>query len=165
MDKKKLWQKISGSITFYLKDYDREKSNEELLEDYLDYVLPDDIEDDGVRRYLDKQTFKYVEVSKELEEKVICAFVERLNKRRSKEKKLKKKENIRTIYLILKVIKMMDRLGENNLKHGKKLTRKQREILIQNGYDSDEWLLERQTELISVYVNKNTKELLTLDKK
>ena len=56
---------------------------------------------------------------------------------------------------------MMDRLGENNLKHGKKLTRKQREILIQNGYDSDEWLLERQTELISVYVNKNTKELLT----
>ena len=85
MDKKKLWQKISGSITFYLKDYDREKSNEELLEDYLDYVLPDDIEDDGVRRYLDKQTFKYVEVSKELEEKVICAFVERLNKRRSKE--------------------------------------------------------------------------------
>ena len=65
--------------------------------------------------------------------------------------------------MILKVIKMMDRLGENNLKHGKKLTRKQREILIQN--DSDEWLLERQTELISVYVNKNTKELLTLDKK
>lgn len=60
---------------------------------------------------------------------------------------------------------MMDRLWENNLKHGKKLTRKQREILIQNGYDSDEWLLERQTELISVYVNKNTKELLTLDKK
>ena len=67
--------------------------------------------------------------------------------------------------MILKVIKMMDRLGENNLKHEKKLTRKQREILIQNGYDSDEWLLERQTELISVYVNKNTKELLTLDKK
>lgn len=67
--------------------------------------------------------------------------------------------------MILKVIKMMDILGENNLKHGKKLTRKQREILIQNGYDSDEWLLERQTELISVYVNKNTKELLTLDKK
>ena len=47
---------------------------------------------------------------------------------------------------------MMDRLGENNLKHGKKLTRKQREILIKNGYDSEEWLLERQTELIIVYV-------------
>ncbi len=35
MDEKKLWQKISGSITYYLNSYDREKSNEELLEDYL----------------------------------------------------------------------------------------------------------------------------------
>ena len=67
--------------------------------------------------------------------------------------------------MILKVIKMMDRLGENNLKHVKKLTRKQREILIKNGYDSEEWLLERQTELIIVYVNKNNKELITLEKK
>ena len=88
MDEKKLWQKISGSITFYLKDYDRSKSNEELLEDYLDYVLPDD----GVRRYLDKQTFKYVEVNKELEEKAINAFIERLNKRRSKEEPIEKVE-------------------------------------------------------------------------
>ena len=31
MDEKKLWQKISGSITYYLSSYDREKSNEELL--------------------------------------------------------------------------------------------------------------------------------------
>ena len=58
MDEKKLWQKISGSITYYLNSYDIEKSNEELLEDYLFLSLPDDIEDDGVRRYLDKQTFK-----------------------------------------------------------------------------------------------------------
>lgn len=92
MDEKKLWQKISGSITFYLKDYDREKSNEELLEDYLFYTLPDDIEDDGVRRYLDKQTFKYVEVSKELEEKAISVFIERLNKRRAKEEPIEKVE-------------------------------------------------------------------------
>ena len=92
MDEKKLWQKISGSITFYLKDYDREKSNEELLEDYLFYVLPDDLEDDGIRRYLDKQTFKYVEVNKELEEKAICAFIERLNKRRAKEEPIEKEE-------------------------------------------------------------------------
>ena len=92
MEEKKLWQKISGSITFYLKDYDREKSNEELLEDYLDYVLPDDIEDDGVRRYLDKQTFKYVTVSDELVDKAICAFIERLNKRRAKEEPLEKVE-------------------------------------------------------------------------
>lgn len=52
MDEKKLWQKISGSITYYLSSYDREKSNEELLEDYLFLSLPDDIEDDGVRRYI-----------------------------------------------------------------------------------------------------------------
>ena len=95
MDEKKLWQKISGSITFYLKDYDRIKSNEELLEDYLDYVLPDDLEDDGVRRYLDKQTFKYVEVNKELEEKAISVFIERLNKRRSKEEPIEKVEEKR----------------------------------------------------------------------
>ena len=95
MDDKKLWQKISGSITFYLSSYDREKSNEELLEDYLFLVLPNDIEDDGIRRYLDKQTFKYVEVSKELEEKAISAFIERLNKRKSKEEPIEKVEEKR----------------------------------------------------------------------
>ena len=58
----------------------------------------------------------------------------------------------------------MDRLGENNLKHGRKLTRKQRDLLMDSGYNSDEWLLERQTELIYVYVNRNTKETLTLEK-
>ena len=58
----------------------------------------------------------------------------------------------------------MDRLGENNLKHGRKLTRKQRDLLMENGYNSDEWLLERQTELIYVYVNRNTKETLILEK-
>ena len=59
----------------------------------------------------------------------------------------------------------MDRLGENNLKHGRKLTRKQRDLLMENGYNSDEWLLERQTELTYVfYVNRNTKETLTLEK-
>ncbi len=68
------------------------------------------------------------------------------------------------MYLVLKVIKKMDRLGENNLKHGRKLTRKQRDLLMDNGYNSDEWLLERQTELIYVYVNRNTKETLTLEK-
>ena len=79
IEDKKLWQKISGSITFYLKDY-------------LDHLLPNDLEDDGVRRYLDKQTYKYVEVSKELEEKAISAFIERLNKRRSKEESIEKVE-------------------------------------------------------------------------
>ena len=92
MDEKKLWQKISGSITYYLNSYDIEKSNEELLEDYLFLSLPDDIEDDGIRRYLDKQTFKYVEVSKEIEEKAKSAFIERLNKRRAKEEPIEKVE-------------------------------------------------------------------------
>lgn len=68
------------------------------------------------------------------------------------------------MYLVLKVTKKMDRLGENNLKHGRKLTRKQRDLLMDNGYNSDEWLLERQTELTYVYVNRNTKETLTLEK-
>ena len=68
------------------------------------------------------------------------------------------------MYLVLRVIKKMDRLGENNLKHGRKLTRKQRDLLMESGYNSDEWLLERQTELIYVYVNRNTKETLTLEK-
>ena len=35
MDEKKLWVKISGSINYYLRYYDRKKSDEELLEDYL----------------------------------------------------------------------------------------------------------------------------------
>ncbi len=75
MDEKKLWQKLSGSITYYFNSYDIEISKEELLEDYLFFSLPDDIEDDGVRRYLDKQTFKYVEVSKEIEEKAKSAKI------------------------------------------------------------------------------------------
>ena len=88
MEEKVLWKKISGSITFYLKIYDRKKSNEELLKDYLYYVLPDDLEEDGIRRYLDKQTFRYLKVNKNLEEKAISAFIERLNKKRSKEESL-----------------------------------------------------------------------------
>ena len=68
------------------------------------------------------------------------------------------------MYLVLRVIKKVDRLGENNLKHGRKLTRKQRDLLMENGYNSDEWLLERQTELTYVYVNRNTKETLIIEK-
>lgn len=50
------------------------------------------------------------------------------------------------------------------MKHGKKLTRKQKELLAENGYDFNEWLLERQTELICVYINRKTKDTLTLEK-
>lgn len=82
LDEKKLWLQISGSITFYLKTYDSEKSNEELLKDYLYYTLN---EEDGTYQYLDKQTFKYVYVSTELLEKAKKVFMERLEKRRLKE--------------------------------------------------------------------------------
>lgn len=54
MDDKKLWLKISGSITYYFKSYNRKLSNEEIWLDYLDYVLPD-MNGDGVHTYLDKQ--------------------------------------------------------------------------------------------------------------
>lgn len=75
---KKLWLKISGSITFYLKSYD----NEELLNDYLQYTLN---EEDGTYEYLDKQTFEFIELEDELVEKAKKAFIERLEKRRLKE--------------------------------------------------------------------------------
>ena len=47
MDETKLWLKISGSINYYLQSYSNRMTNEELLEDYLDYALPD-IDGNGV---------------------------------------------------------------------------------------------------------------------
>lgn len=94
MEDKKLWQKLSGSITFYLKSYDEEKTDEELLKDYLFYTLPDDIEEDGLHRYLDKQTYEFVVVNDELVDKAKKAFMERLKKRRLKENKDYSKENV-----------------------------------------------------------------------
>ena len=88
-DSKKLWLKISGSITYYLKYYDMELSNEELLKDYLGYTLN---EEDGTYKYLDKQTFKYIELDDEIVEKAKKAFIERLEKRRLKEPKKEIKE-------------------------------------------------------------------------
>lgn len=84
LDSKKLWLKISGSITYYLKDYDMDLSNEELLKDYLGYTLN---EEDGLYRYLDKQTFKYIDLDDEIVAKTKKAFMERLEKRRLKEPK------------------------------------------------------------------------------
>lgn len=51
MHQKKLWLKISGSITYYLKYCDFKLSTEELLKDYLYYTLN---EEDGFYQYLDK---------------------------------------------------------------------------------------------------------------
>ena len=83
MDEKKLWMKISGSINYYLRYYDKRMSDEELLEDYVEYVLGGE---NGRYEYLDKQTFEYIELSDEIVEKAINAFKERLKKKREKEK-------------------------------------------------------------------------------
>lgn len=99
MDDKKLWQKISGSITFYLKSYTEEKTDEDLLKDYLDYALPNDMEDDGLHRYLDKQTYEFIIVNDELVNKAKNAFMERLQKRRLKENKDYSKENADEVYI------------------------------------------------------------------
>ena len=83
MDEIKLWMKISGSINHYLRYYDKRMSDEELLEDYVEYVLG---AEKGRYEYLDKQTFKYIELSDEIVERAINAFKERLKKKREKEK-------------------------------------------------------------------------------
>ena len=83
MDEIKLWMKISGSINHYLRYYDKRMSDEELLEDYVEYVLG---AEKGRYEYLDKQTFEYIELSDEIVEKAINAFKERLKKKREKEK-------------------------------------------------------------------------------
>ena len=50
------------------------------------------------------------------------------------------------------------------MKQGKKLTRKQREVLIKNGYNSEKWLIERQNNLTYIFVNRETKNVLELEK-
>ena len=90
MDEKKLWMKISGSINYYLRYYDKRMSDEELLEDYVEYVLG---AEKGRYEYLDKQTFKYIELSDEIVERAINAFKERLKKKRDTEKINERGEN------------------------------------------------------------------------
>ena len=97
MDEKKLWVKISGSINYYLRYYDRKKSDEELLEDYLYCTLEGE---NGKYEYLDKQTFEFIELNDAILEKAINAFKERLKKEidknfnKNKEIKTKKSEVI-----------------------------------------------------------------------
>ena len=83
MDEKKLWMKISGSINHYLRYYDKRMSDEELLEDYVEYVLGGE---NGSYEYLDKKTFEYIEVSDEIVKRAINAFKQRFKKKREKEK-------------------------------------------------------------------------------
>ena len=93
MDDKKLWLKISGSITYYFKYYNKKLSNEELWIDYMEYALPD-IEENGVHTYLDKQSLERVVVDAEIMDKAKTAFIERLEKRRAKEPLIKEEPKV-----------------------------------------------------------------------
>jgi hypothetical protein len=84
MDEKKLWLKISGSINYYLQYYSKGLSNEDLLIDYMEYALPD-MDEDGVHTYLDKQTLERIVVDENMVDKAKAAFIQRLEKKRSKE--------------------------------------------------------------------------------
>ena len=48
------------------------------------------------------------------------------------------------------------------MKKLKRLTRRQMQVLANAGYDFMEWLLERQDHNSYTYVNRTTKELITL---
>ncbi|MGL5715146.1 MAG: hypothetical protein ACRCXT_03665 [Paraclostridium sp.] len=93
MDEKKLWLKISGSITYYFKCYNRKLSNEEIWLDYVEYALPD-MDGDGVHTYLDKQSLERVIVDSTMMDKAKLAFMERLEKRRANEKSVKEEKKI-----------------------------------------------------------------------
>lgn len=93
MGSKKLWLKISGSITYYFKYYNTTLSNEELWLDYVEYALPD-MEGDGVHTYLDKQTLERVIVDDEMMDRAKTAFMERLEKRRAKEVNLNEENKV-----------------------------------------------------------------------
>lgn len=93
MDEKKLWLKISGSITYYFKSYNRKLSNEELWLDYVEYALPD-MDGDGVHTYLDKQTLERIIIDEKLMHKAKTAFIERLEKRRAKEAPVKEEKKV-----------------------------------------------------------------------
>lgn len=91
MDEKKLWLKISGSITYYFKCYNRKLSNEEIWLDYVEYALPD-MDGDGVHTYLDKQSLERIIVDEKMMDKAKTAFIERLEKRRVKEVPVKEEK-------------------------------------------------------------------------
>ena len=110
MDEKKLWMKISGSINHYLRYYDKRMSDEELLEDYVEYVLGGE---NGSYEYLDKQTFEFIELSDEIVEKAINAFKERLKKKREKE---------------------VPKTTDKNLNNNKKIEAKSAEVIDFNRY-------------------------------
>ncbi|MGL6104576.1 hypothetical protein [Romboutsia sp.] len=93
MDEKKLWLKISGSITYYFKCYNRKLCNEEIWLDYVEYALPD-MDGEGVHTYLDKQSLERVVVDEKMMAKAKSAFMERLEKRIAKEVPVKEEKKV-----------------------------------------------------------------------
>lgn len=96
-----MWQKLSGSINFYIREVWDEKlllSNEELLNDYLSLL---EGEEKGTYEYLDKSTFEYIKLSDEEVERIKKAFLERVEKKKIKfsekikELKVKEQEKIK----------------------------------------------------------------------
>lgn len=79
------WRKLSSSITYFInRDVWGEsllESNEDLLHVYLAIALD---KKDGVYRYLDKQSFKYLELSDEDLGKIKKTFLERIDKKKFK---------------------------------------------------------------------------------
>ncbi len=96
MTEKNLWLKISGSITYYFKCYNRKLSNEELWLDYVEYALP---AMDGVHTYLDKQSLERVVVDDVMMDKAKVVFMERLEKRRDNEKPVKEEKKVLSLVI------------------------------------------------------------------
>lgn len=78
-----IWAKLSSSIAYYLRTCDLDYSNEELLEDYLEFAYADS-EIDGNITYLNKQTREWVEIDKPLQDRIKTTFIERIEKMREK---------------------------------------------------------------------------------
>lgn len=107
MEKKQLWAKLSGSITFFIKGVWREdllKSNKELLQEFIHYSLIEGESKDY--QYLDKKIFEYISLDNETLVRIKTAFLERIEK-----KKLKYADQIQELNLELE--KTNDRSNDN----------------------------------------------------
>lgn len=79
------WKKLSGSISYYINwciwNEDFLKSNEELLEDYLEYL---EGEEAGEYEYLDKQSYEWIKLTDEEVKKIKSVFLERIENKKVK---------------------------------------------------------------------------------
>ncbi len=81
-----IWAKLSSSMSYYLRTCDMTLSDDEILEDYLDFAFVES-EIEGNIMYLNKQTREWVEIDKPLQKRIKDTFMERLEKKRVKENK------------------------------------------------------------------------------